>query len=417
MQEIFAEILTIGDEILYGQITDTNSQWISSQLSDIGIKTRWKSTVGDDEQDILEALARAESRANIILITGGLGPTKDDLTKVCLAKYFKTEIKVNKKALADVKEFFKRFGRELTETNEKQAELPANSIHITNTRGTAPGMWFEEKNKIFVSMPGVPHEMKEMMAISILPRLQNHFETPIIIHKLIKTAGIGESYLSDLISDWEGNLPSSIKLAYLPGFGQVKLRLTCFGSDKSEMEALINEQIEKLKPLAFKYIYGYDKDELEKVIGDELRRKNLKIATAESCTGGYVAKTITSIAGSSEYFQGGVVPYHNAFKEKILDVEKDMLIRMGAVSEETVIQMAEKVKSLFKADIGVSTSGVAGPGGGTDEKPVGTVWIGISGPWGTHARKYSFGGDRTANIHFTTLTALHLLWQRLVEID
>jgi len=417
MQEIFAEIITIGDEILYGQIVDTNSQWISAELDKIGIKTRRKITVGDNESEILACLSEAETRSDIILITGGLGPTRDDITKISLAKYFNVDLLINEEALLDVVNFFKKFGRELTETNRRQAELPSNCQVISNKRGTAPGMWFFEGKKVFVSMPGVPHEMKAMMTKDIIPRLQQQFQTPVILHKIVKTAGIGESYLSDLASEWEADLPDSIKLAYLPGFGQVKMRLTCMGLDKDQAEKLLENEIEKLKKIAHKYIYGYDNDELEKVVGDILRRKKLKLATAESCTGGYLAKTITSIPGSSDYFQGGIIPYHNLFKQELLNVSEDTLIKKGAVSEETVIQMAENVKSLFTADIGLSTSGIAGPDGGTEEKPVGTVWVGISGPWGTHAKKFTFGGDRMANIHFTTLSILYLLWQRLIEID
>ena len=417
MNNVYAEIITIGDEILYGQIPDTNSQWISAELDLIGIKTRWRTTVGDNEQDILNVLNEARSRANLILITGGLGPTSDDLTKPCLAKFFNCELVLHEDQLENITELFKRFGRELSETNKLQAVLPEKCKPLTNTKGSAPGMWFEEDGKIFVSLPGVPREMKHLMSDQVIPGIKAYFPTPIIKHKLIKTAGIGESYLSDKLRDWEKNLPPEIKLAYLPGLGDVKLRLTCFGAIESEMEKLISIEIEKLKQLIGVHIYGYDKDTLEGAVGNSLRTKKLKLACAESCTGGNLSKTITSVSGSSDYFQGCIIPYHNQFKNEILNVREETLFTEGAVSENTVIQMADNVKSLLKADIGISTSGVAGPGGGTQEKPVGTVWIGLSGPWGTHAKKFSFGGDREANIHFSTLAALFMLWQRLLEID
>jgi nicotinamide-nucleotide amidase len=417
MNNVYAEIITIGDEILYGQISDTNSQWISSELDLIGIKTRWRTTVGDNEEDILNVFKEAKSRANLILITGGLGPTSDDLTKPCLAKFFNCELVLNDDQLKHITELFKKFGRELSETNKHQAELPEKCKPLTNPKGSAPGMWFEEDGKIFVSMPGVPREMKHLMRGQVIPGIKEYFPTPFIKHKIIKTIGIGESYLSDKIKEWENNLPLELKLAYLPGLGDVKLRLTCIGARESEIDELISIEIEKLKQLIGVHIYGYDKDTLAGAVGNSLRSKKLKVACAESCTGGNLSKTITSVAGSSDYFQGCVIPYHNQFKSAILNVNKETLFTEGAVSENTVIQLADNVKSLFEADIGISTSGVAGPAGGTEDKPVGTVWIGLAGPWGTHAKRFSFGGDREANIHFSTLAALFMLWQRLLEID
>lgn len=416
MEEITAEIITIGDEILYGQTTDTNSTWISSEFDNIGIKTVRKTTIGDIEDDILNSLKQAEQKADIIVITGGLGPTKDDLTKPCLAKYFNSEIKLNEEALSDVEDYLNKKGRELSDTNKKQAELPENCSKITNTLGTAPGMWFEENDKIFVSMPGVPQEMKKMVLDYVIPKLSDKFDTNIVYHKIIKTIGIPESSLSDKLNDWEGLIPSQISLAYLPEIAEVKLRLTAKGDDKKQLKKEVDEQISKLKEVIGKYIYGYNGDSIQKVAGDLLREKGYTIATAESCSGGYVAHLLTTIPGSSDYFMGGIVPYDNSAKIKLLDIDEEILESHGAVSEKTVIRMAENVRKKFNTDIGVSTTGIAGPSGGTSDKPVGTVWIAYSDKNGTKSRKLSLGDDRLANIEHSSRLVLDLIRQRLTEI-
>lgn len=410
-----AEILTIGDEILYGQILDSNSQWISQQLDDLGIRVVKKSTVGDNEDDILAAFADAEKKADLVLITGGLGPTNDDLTKPLLAKYFNTELKLNKKALEEVTELFRKFGRELTETNRAQAELPINCEMISNKLGSAPGMWFDENNTVFVSMPGVPHEMKGMMEETILPKIKSKFKTLLILHKLVKTTGIGESWLSDKISDWETQLPSHIKLAYLPSVMEVKLRLTASGPDKKKLEVDVDREIDKLLLLAGKYVYGYDKDTLEKIVGEMLRKANKTIAIAESCSGGFLSHMITSVPGSSDYFLGGLVSYSNEIKKDLLNVQQKTLEEFGAVSEATVKEMADNVRENFNSDIGVATSGIAGPEGGTEDKPVGIVWIGISDENGTKARRFSFAKNRMINIEASARVALNMVRQRLIE--
>lgn len=410
-----AEILTIGDEILYGQILDSNSQWISQQLDDLGIRVVKKSTVGDNEDDILAAFADAEKKADLVLITGGLGPTNDDLTKPLLAKYFDTELQLNKKALEEVTELFRKFGRELTETNRAQAELPINCEMISNKLGSAPGMWFDENNTVFVSMPGVPHEMKGMMEETILPKIKSKFKTLLILHKLVKTTGIGESWLSDKISDWETQLPSHIKLAYLPSVMEVKLRLTASGPDKKKLEVDVDREIDKLLLLAGKYVYGYDKDTLEKIVGEMLRKANKTIAIAESCSGGFLSHMITSVPGSSDYFLGGLVSYSNEIKKDLLNVQQKTLEEFGAVSEATVKEMADNVRENFNSDIGVATSGIAGPEGGTEDKPVGIVWIGISDENGTKARRFSFAKNRMINIEASARVALNMVRQRLIE--
>ncbi|WP_276369130.1 competence/damage-inducible protein A [Chryseolinea sp. H1M3-3] len=409
MITINAELLTIGDELLYGQIVDTNAQWMSAALSNAGIKVIRKTTVGDLEDEILNALAEAEKRADIVLITGGLGPTSDDLTKPCLVKFFNCELKIHPEALAEVTEFFKSRGRELTEVNRQQAALPECCEKITNKVGTAPGMWFFRNGKVFVSMPGVPHEMKLMMTDIIVPKLKKTFETPVIHHLVIRTAGIGESFLADKIADWEKSLPKHIKLAYLPGLGEVKLRLTGIGDSLDSLKAETKQLSEKLIPLVGDFIYGYGDEPLEVVIGRTLLEKKLTLAIAESCTGGYLSHLITTVPGSSAYFQGSIVPYAYEIKMQQLGVIPETLERFGAVSEETIREMATKVREKFKTDIGVATSGIAGPGGATPEKPVGTVWIAFSDKNQTIAKKLQLTKDRILNIKYSSQAALNLI--------
>ncbi len=412
-----AEIITIGDEILYGQILDSNSQWISQELDQLGIRVVRQTTVGDIEGDILHAFKEAEQHADLVLITGGLGPTNDDLTKPLLARYFGADIELNKEALEEVRALFKKFGKELTETNKQQAELPVNCEKITNKLGSAPGMWFNENDTVFISMPGVPHEMKGMMTDVLLPRIRSEFHTLSIYHKVVKTSGIGESWLSDKIKPWESQLPDHIKLAYLPSVLEVKLRLTASGLDRNQLKADVDDEIEKLIPYINKYIFGYNKDTIESVVGQKLQDMALTISTAESCTGGFLAHKITSVAGSSAYFIGSIISYNNRIKEEILNVSKDTLSTFGAVSEETVKEMAVNVRNQFKTDMGVATSGIAGPGGGTEEKPVGTVWIAVSDSNGIETRKLSLAKNRLVNIEASTKAALSLVLQRLMKIN
>lgn len=413
MNNVTAEILTIGDELLYGQIVDTNSHWMGAELSKAGIKVVRKTTVGDLEPEILAAFSEAEKRADIILITGGLGPTSDDLTKPCLAKYFDCEMRIHEEALAEVTEFFISRGRELTEVNRLQASLPVCCEKITNRLGTAPGMWFNRNGKIFVSMPGVPHEMKAMMSEIIIPRLRVSFKTHTIHHTVIRTVGIGESFLAEKISSWERSLPGHIKLAYLPGYGEVKLRLTGTGNDHELLDQEVRLLTEKLKLLAGEYIYGVGEDTLEAVVGKSLRDHNRTLSIAESCTGGYLSHLITSVPGSSEYFLGSMVVYSNEIKIKELGVKPETLDQHGAVSEATIGEMAGCVRLKFKTDIGVATSGIAGPGGGTPEKPVGTVWIAYADANRTIARKLHLSKDRIINIKLASIATLNLIRSHL----
>lgn len=408
-----AELLTIGDEILFGQIVDTNAQWMSVELTKAGIKVIRKTSVGDIESEILEAFREAEERADIILITGGLGPTSDDLTKPCLAKYFDCELKIHEEALREVTEFFKSRGRELTEVNRQQAALPVCCEKITNAMGTAPGMWFRRNGKVFVSMPGVPHEMKAMMTNIIIPKLKETFATPVIHHTMIRTIGIGESFLAEKIKSWETSLPAHIRLAYLPSLGQVKLRLTATGNDiaalKEEGAALASQ----LNPLIGEYIFGYDENDIEIAIGKILKEKKLTLSCAESCTGGYLAHMITSVPGSSSYFLGGVIAYDNLVKTNTLDVRGETILAHGAVSEETVREMAINVRLKLGTDIGVATSGVAGPHGGTEEKPVGTVWIAYADETKVVTRKLQLSKDRIINIKMSSIAVLNLVRQNV----
>lgn len=413
MKQILAEILTIGDEILYGQITDTNSQWISSELDQLGIKVVRKTTVGDTEEAILGAFAEAEARADMVLITGGLGPTNDDLTMPMLAQYFDSEIVMNESVLTHVKHFFESRGRTFTELNKRQALVPKAAEVLHNELGTAPGTWYEKNGKVFVSMPGVPHEMKNLMKTLVLPKLASFFQTPVIYHKLIKTVGIGESFLADKIKDWEESLPEHISLAYLPSVGQVKLRLTAIGDNREHLKKDVQDLINELMPLAGSYIYGYDNTTLEEAVGQLLKAKGKTIALAESCSGGYVQHKITTIAGSSEYFQGGVVPYHNNHKVNLLGVKPATLEAHGAVSEACVKEMAEGARKLFNADIGASSSGIAGPGGGSEEKPVGTVWIAFADGKETITKKLQLTQNRLLNIELTQISVLNLVRKSL----
>ena len=406
---IQAEIITIGDEILYGQITDTNTQWISAELDKIGIKTIRKSSVGDSEEAILEIFEEASKRANLVIVTGGLGPTKDDITKKTFCKYFNTELVINPQALADVTAFFNVRGRELSALNTGQGEIPANATFIQNTMGTAPGMWFEQDEVVYISMPGVPFEMKGMMTLTLLPKLQEHFKTPSIFHKVIRTVGIGESYLAEMIEIWEDALPEHIKLAYLPSIGNVKLRLTGFGEDLKTLENQVEEQFQKILPTIQEYVYGFGNDELEEVVGRLLIKNNQTVSVAESCTGGYLGHQFTKVSGSSAYFIGGIFAYDNAVKINQLGVKEETLNTYGAVSEKTVTEMSENVRKLMGTTYGLATSGIAGPNGGTSEKPVGTIWIAIATENQTITKQLTLGGSREQNIHLTTINILNLL--------
>jgi len=421
---MLAEIITIGDELLIGQVIDTNSAWIAQQLNLLGIRIYQITSVSDDRNHILKSLQDAESRVDLILITGGLGPTKDDITKTVLCDYFDAKLVFNQDAFENIERLAKARNISINEANRKQAELPDKCIPIKNLEGTAYGMWFERltpspspkergAKKHFIAMPGVPYEMKTMMKNEILPKIKSQFKTPFILHKTILTQGIVESRLAEIIVDWENNLPANIKLAYLPSPGMVRLRLSASGAEEMSLKDEINNQLEQLKSLVSKYIYGYDDEKLEELVGQLLRAKNQTLSTAESCTGGYIAHLITSVSGSSEYFIGSIVSYSNKIKTQELTVNTDVLEKYGAVSQQVAELMASGIKNKFRADYAIATTGIAGPTGGTAEKPVGTVWIAIATPQKIISKKFLFGENRERNIQITALTALNMLRKEL----
>ncbi|MFO0321174.1 MAG: competence/damage-inducible protein A [Bacteroidota bacterium] len=418
-----AEILTIGDEILIGQIINTNSVWMAQQLNMIGISVIQMSSVADQKIAILDALEASSRRADIILITGGLGPTKDDITKNTFCEYFNTKLILNQDVLEDVTLFFEKFKKQVTEINKKQAEVPMGCRVIRNKNGTAPGMWMERNNKHFISMPGVPYEMKAMMTDDILPELKKQFKLPFIYHKTILTQGIGESALSELIADWEDGLAKKdIRLAYLPSPGMVRLRLSSKSFNDLELKQKIDKEVENIKPEIEKYIYGYenygeDQPKLEEILGKLLLEKNLKLALAESCTGGYISHLITSVAGSSAYFNGCIVPYHNKFKHELLNVDNTIFEIDGAVSEKCVSEMVKHTLFKFNADVAIAVSGIAGPSGGTLEKPIGTTWIAVAYKDEVITKKFLFGDNRQRNIQVTANTALNMLRKLILKVE
>ncbi|MBK7212619.1 MAG: competence/damage-inducible protein A [Bacteroidales bacterium] len=410
---MLAEIITIGDELLIGQVIDTNSAWIADQLNANGIKVHQITSVSDNREHILTSLKEAAQRASIILITGGLGPTKDDITKQTLCEYFNTQLVFNQDAYDNISRLFFSRGYPVTELNRLQAMVPEACEVLNNINGTAPGMWFQKDGISYVSMPGVPFEMKEMVSRHVLPRLMGQSRNH-ILHRTILTEGVGESFLAAKIETWEDNLPECIKLAYLPQPGIVRLRLTASGEDKSYLEKALTDAEISLLPLASEYIFGHDDETLQSIIGELLLKKHATLATAESCTGGNIAQMITSIPGSSAYFKGGIVAYSNEIKVNLLGVREGTLMNHGAVSSETVIEMAAGARKNLKTDFAIAVSGVAGPDGGTPEKPVGTVWIAIATPDTITSTKFLFGDHRGRNIQRASLSALSLLRKALL---
>ncbi len=401
-----ADIISIGDEILIGQIVNTNSSWIAENLTLYGFKVKRIIAVADNENDIIRALEDSAKKSDIVFVTGGLGPTNDDITKNTICKYFNSELKMDLSVLKDITD---RWGMNISEPNRRQAEVPELAEVIPNKCGTAPGLWFKKENVIYVFTPGVPFEMKMMSENIIFNKLQNYFKPEAIFHKTILTNGVGESKLAELIEKWENNLPLNIKLAYLPQPGIVRLRLTGAGPDKKLLVSEIENQIGILRTLIPEYIFGYDDDLLEDICGKLLKKKNFTMATAESCTGGLIAHLITSIQGSSEYFKGSVVAYSNEIKQLELGVKSQSLNKFGAVSEDVVKEMATGIQNKYKTDFAIATSGIAGPGGATPDKQVGTTWIAIASPKKVIAEKFLFGDNRERNIRRTAITALNLL--------
>lgn len=403
-----ATVITIGDEILIGQIIDTNSAWIGQQFSALGVKLHEVISVGDESSQIVSALDRAAANSQIVLMTGGLGPTKDDITKKTLVEYFNTELELNEDVWEKMKVIFEKRGLKVLELNRSQAMIPKASTMLPNMRGTAQGMWFERDGIVYVSMPGVPHEMKHLMETQVLPRLKEKFSFPKIVHATVMTAGAGESVVANLLTDFENNLPENIKLAYLPDLGVLKLRLTGRGNtDAIKLE--VEEQKQKLIATLGDLFYTEGEDRLEHVLGKTLTARNETVSCAESCTGGYISHLFTSVPGSSKYFEGSIISYSYAVKENLLGVKNETLQKHGAVSEECVREMAQGLLKVTGTTYGIAVSGIAGPGGATDDKPVGTVWIAVASAGNVVVRRFQFFPSRMENIRVFSNAAMNML--------
>lgn len=411
-----AEVISIGDELLIGQTINTNAAWIGKELSQVGIPVKSCSTISDDEASIIETIDIALKRSDIVIVTGGLGPTKDDITKHVLCKYFETHLEINDTVLERITGYFAARGKQMLDVNIQQAALPANCTILDNLQGTASGMWFDKNGAVLISMPGVPYEMKNIMKNEVIPRLKNIFNVSSIFHKTILLQGIGESYLADEMQDWEKRIKlEGFGLAYLPSVGAVKLRITSPNGieDDSKIENYFKELSEKLP----KHVYGRGDESLSEVVGKLLIQGKKTVGTVESCTGGALATTFVSIPGSSAYYQGSLLTYSNELKHNLAGVIPSDLEKYGAVSEQIVSQLAENGRKKLGVDYCISTSGIAGPDGGSDDKPVGTVWIGIASSDGVYTCKFNFGDNRERNIQLTVLTALNLLRCTLLGIS
>lgn len=415
MKNINASIVTIGDELLIGQVIDTNSAWMAQQLNAIGITVIRRIAVGDNGDDIIRILDDESKWAEVILMTGGLGPTSDDKTKKVLLQYFGGRLVVNEDALANVKYLVEKvFKRPVTDINLEQAQVPDVCEVIQNKRGTAPGMIFYKNNIIYVSMPGVPYEMKGIMEDAVIPMLKQKFILPIIVHRTLLTAGIGESALAEKIKDFEDALPKDIRVAYLPTYGMVRLRLSTSGFDKKITEEKINQEFEKLKNFTKEYLVTDEDEPLQAAVGKILTAKNKTVSTAESCTGGYIAHLITTVPGSSKYFEGSIVSYSNEVKKQRLGVHENTLNTYGAVSEETVIEMLNGLLHQMNTDYGIAVSGIMGPDGGAPDKPVGTVWMAAGDKKNYRTQKINLRFNRERNIEVTAMMALNFLRKFIV---
>ena len=403
------DIVSIGDELLIGQVINSNASWMGQKLSEQGMIINRMVAVADTREAILNALENSARNARVVLVTGGLGPTKDDLTKDIACEYFESELVLNEEVRAHVELFFKKRGFDLTKLNYWQAMVPSNCRVIPNAVGTAPGMYFEKNEVHYLFMPGVPMEMKYIMDSWAIPFFKEICKPQAYVEKTVLTHGMGESFLADKIVGWENDLPDYFSLAYLPSPGRVRLRISARGNHKDSLQKELDTQINKLKSILGNLFYGYNDDTIEEVVGELLLKNKASLSTAESCTGGLIAHKITTIAGSSQYFKGSVVAYANEIKEDVLGVDASDLELYGAVSEQVVLQMAENVRKLYKTDYALAVSGIAGPDGGTKEKPVGTVWIAMATVDKVVARKFLFGGERMRNIDWAYQSALNML--------
>ncbi len=404
-----AAILTIGDEILIGQIVDTNSTWLAQALIGAGMWVVEKKAVGDDREQILFALGQSLLQADLLIITGGLGPTKDDITKETLAAFVGSTLSFHEATWENLKRILAVFKRTPNESHREQCFMPDLAEILPNKVGTAPGMWFEHNGKVLISLPGVPFEMKHLMEEQVLPRLQKRFLSEIILHKTIRTAGIGETEIAKLIEPIETALPDHIGLAYLPDFGQVRVRLTARGQSEEALKSELDKYTEQTTALLGKLVYGFDEETLEQAIGRRLLEQGKMLVTAESCTGGFIAHRFTQFAGASSYYQGGLVTYSNTLKVNLLGVSPATLEQHGAVSEETVKEMLGGALRATQSDVGISISGIAGPDGGTADKPVGTIWVAVGSAQDIRTFELHLFKDRTKNIQFSSTFGLNQL--------
>ncbi len=410
-----AEIITIGDEILIGQIIDTNSAFISKELNNIGVTVYQITSVQDDKAHILKALAEAEENADIIILTGGLGPTKDDITKHTLVNYFNDELVMNKNILSHIKNIFARMNFPFTESDVHQAMLPKKAIVLANEIGTAAGMWFDKNGKVFISLPGVPAEMKSLMQNQVLPKLQNSYHLPYIVHKTIQTYGMNESNVAKRIEVWERDLPEMIKLAFLPSYAKLRLRLSAKGSNKEILEIAIDKEIEKLQQIIGDIIVGLQENEvIEMILNKKMTTKKITLSTAESCTGGNIAKLITSIPGASNFFKGSIVAYSAKIKEDLLGISLKTIQKYSVVSEQVAKEMALNCKRIFQSDYAIATTGNAGPTTDKTDKTVGVVFIAIATPDDVIVKEFNFGQPREKVILRSSSKALEMLKK---EID
>lgn len=410
-----ADLITIGDEILIGQIIDTNSAWMAQQLNSLGVNVREITSISDQPEHILKTLEESENKVSIVLVTGGLGPTKDDRTKATICQYFGTTLIEDKQVLEHVIQLLTPRGIVINQLNCDQALVPASAIVLPNKLGTAPGLWIEKNDTIFVFMPGVPFEMQYLMEHEVLPRIRKKFNTASIIHRTILTIGLPESMLAERIADWEDQLPHCISLAYLPSPMTIKLRLSALGEDKEVLENLLEQNIAQLKKIIPDQIFGYNEDTLAGNVGRILKERGLSVSTAESCTGGNIAHFFTSNSGSSDYFKGGIIAYSNEAKTNILGIDANLIKTKGAVSQEVIEEMAVSARKLLNTDFAIATSGIAGPTGGTAEKPVGTVWISVAAKDQVVSKCFNFGNNRERNIIRSTQMAINLLRLQLLN--
>ena len=405
------EIISIGDEILIGQTVNTNATWIGQELAKIGIKNNRTTTISDSYDDITESLKLAESRSDLILITGGLGPTKDDITKKVLCDYFDTELELNQEVLTEIQAFFEIRNKPFLEVNNLQAMLPKKATVIRNHVGTASGMWFERNGKVFVSMPGVPYEMKHLMEEGVLPKVKETFKISDLAHRTVLTHGIGESFLANIIEDWEDRLrQDNLDMAYLPSPGLVKLRVTSTSGDKT----IVDKYCDELYQIIPEYIFGEGKITLQETVANLLVENKKTLSLAESCTGGYASHLFTQIPGSSTFYEGSIICYSYDIKEKELNVPHALLLEKGAVSEEVVEILSDEIRKKYKTDYSISISGIAGPGGGTPDKPVGSVWVSVRNEKTVVSKLFNFGNNRERNITQSALAAINMLRQLIL---